>query len=70
MGFPMLLEMMGGWMGGLGYSGGVLRGVERILFLVISFFTEWGTYDDDERVLLLIEYHMSKSLLSCSILSA
>jgi hypothetical protein len=66
----MLLERREGWWVELVCSAGVLRGVERIRFLVISFFTEWGTYDDDERVLLLIEYHMSRSPQSYQILSA
>ena len=69
-GYPMLLEIAGGWKGGLGCNGGVLGGVGRIRFLFISFVTRWRTYDDDERELLLIEYHMSKTLLPYPILSA
>jgi hypothetical protein len=38
----MLLERREGWWVELVCSAGVLRGVERILFLVVSFFLEVG----------------------------
>ena len=66
----MLLGIAGGWKEGLGCNGGVLGGVGRIRFLVFSFVTRWRTYDDDERELLLIEYHMSMFPLCYQILSA
>ena len=36
MGYPMLLGIAGGWKGELRCNGGVLRGVGRIRFLVVS----------------------------------
>jgi len=68
--YPMLLGIVGELWVELGYSEGVSGGVGRIRFLVVSWATKWGTYDDDSQELLLIGYHTCRSLLWYPILSA
>ena len=68
--YPILLGIVGELWVELGYSEGVSGGVGRIRFLVVNLARRWGTYDDDSQELLLIEYHKSRSLPWCPILSA